>query len=121
MRPTQPRYQFTWDVQKVISLLESWWPLDGIPLQQLTWRLTMLLALAAGQRVQTLSAISLTNPRWQEGTGCQIIFTELLKTPQPGVAPLVLSFPDFPEQPRVCVPTTIRRYLRETQGLRKGK
>ena len=119
MRPTQPRCQFTWDVQKVISLLESWWPLDRIPLEQLTWRLAMLLALASGQRVQTLAAISLTNLRWQEGRGCQIIFTELLKT-RPGVAPLVLWFPDFPDQPRVCVPTTIRRYLRETQGLRRG-
>ena len=59
----QPRHQFTWDVQKVISLLESWWALDGIPLEQLTWRLAMLLALASWQRVQTLAAISLTNLR----------------------------------------------------------
>ena len=62
LRPPRPRYDTTWDVEVVFTHLESWWPLESIPLSRLTKKLVTLLALVA-QRVQSQSFISLPHIR----------------------------------------------------------
>ena len=53
-RPTVPRYAVTWDVNKVLCMLKSWYPYTGMSLKRLTLKTCMLVALASSDRAQTL-------------------------------------------------------------------
>lgn len=59
MRPPMPRYENTYPniVLTYIKTLNN----DEISLERLTQKLAVLLALATGQRIQTLSLIHLNN------------------------------------------------------------
>ena len=54
MRPTIPRYAVTWDVNKVLCMLKSWYPYTGLSLKRLTLKTCMLIALSSSDRAQTL-------------------------------------------------------------------
>lgn len=34
VRPPEPRYSFTWDVNVLLTFLESWFPLSALELKQ---------------------------------------------------------------------------------------
>lgn len=55
VRPPEPRYSFTWDVNVLLTFLE--FPLSALDLKQLTLKTAALEALV--HRSQTLSALSL--------------------------------------------------------------
>ena len=52
--PLKPRYQFTWDVSKVLTFLSTLFPLDRLSMKMLTLKLTALIALLTAPRAQTL-------------------------------------------------------------------
>ena len=54
MRPTVPRYAVTWDVNKVLCMLRSWFPYSGMSMKRLTLKTCMLVALASSDRAQTI-------------------------------------------------------------------
>jgi len=56
-RPTVPRYAVTWDVNKVLSFLQTWFPHRGLSLKQLTLKTCMLIALSGSDRAQTIQSI----------------------------------------------------------------
>ena len=58
LRPPQPRYTKTWDVNKVLSYLKSLGPNDSLSLKQLTLKTAALLTILAGQRIHTLHMLS---------------------------------------------------------------
>lgn len=60
-RPSLPKYQFIWDPQTVLNFISGWYPNEVLPLDQITKKLAMLLALCTGHRVQTISVIKLTD------------------------------------------------------------
>ena len=55
-RPSLPRYTHTWDVNHMLQYLNRQ-DLGQFTLKQLTLKLTMLLCLLTGQRLQTLAAL----------------------------------------------------------------
>ena len=55
IRPSNPRYNCTWDVKLVLNYLESLSPLAEINFKYLTLKLTMLMVLLSAQRAQTLA------------------------------------------------------------------
>jgi len=59
LKPQKPKYDFIWDPAPVISALASIYPYDPLPLEVITKKLILLLALGSGQRVQTLTAIKI--------------------------------------------------------------
>ena len=93
------------------------WPLEALSLQRLTYRLILLLALATAQRTQTLQAISLPNLR-QIIHGYAIEIPKLIKTSRPGTFQPLLELPRFPNNPPLCVPTTLESYVAATAPLR---
>jgi len=117
LRPTQAKYQYSWYVQPVLTLLESWWPLSRLNLATLSRRLATLLALATGQRVQTLALIDLRNVR-RHDTGYDVAIPAVIKTSLPGAPQPLLRLPDFPTSPRLCVPTTLTHYMSVTRSKR---
>lgn len=85
LRPSLPRYSFTYDIDIVLKYLESLGDPDKLPLKVLTYRTVTLLCIFSGQRDQTISSIDVFQPR-----KIVVFITERLKTSRPGhhVAPL---------------------------------
>ena len=83
IRPPEPRYSFTWDVNVLLTFLESWFPLSVLELKQLTLKTVALVALVSAQRSQTLSALSIDFMN-STATGTQFVVNSLLKSSRPG-------------------------------------
>ena len=58
-RPPKPRYEVTWDVSKVLDHIESLGSSDSLSLQNLTWKLAMILALTRPSRSADLVMLDL--------------------------------------------------------------
>lgn len=66
LRPTLPKYNLTWNVDQVLDYLSNWYPNEKLNLDQLSKKLTTLLALVTGHRVQTLSVIDVKNIKFTD-------------------------------------------------------
>ena len=54
-QPTpRSRYAATWEMECVLELLQTWHPPEQLPVERLTWKLTMRLALAGAKRTVEL-------------------------------------------------------------------
>lgn len=118
LRPSKPRYENTWDPTLVLDYLRSL-ENNKLSLENLSYKLAMLLALSTGQRVQTISVIELANIR-KCNDGIEIKITQRIKTsslnrPQP-----VLSLPFYPTEPNICVATTLLFYIEKTSSFRNN-
>ena len=101
VRPPVPRYSFTWDVNVMLTFLESWFPLSALELKQLTLTRAALVALVSAQRSQTLSVLSIEFIN-STATGTQFVVNSLLKSSRPGKSSLIVSLPAFPENEKLC-------------------
>ena len=77
--PALPRYKDIWNVNKVLKILAAWTLGEGLSLKSLSRKLTMLLALLSGQRVQILNALTLSSMTLSE-TKCLFTIGTPLKT-----------------------------------------
>ncbi|XP_046602576.1 uncharacterized protein LOC124296587 [Neodiprion lecontei] len=63
-----------------------------------------------------------TKPRydetWDVGIGFEIRISDIIKTSRPGAFQSLLLLPYFREQPRLCIASTLKRYLEITKPLR---
>lgn len=115
--PTKPKYCATWDVSAVLENLKGQHPLADLSLQALAEKLTMLLLLSTGHRLQTISSISIQNLK-ETPEGFWTNIDKMLKTTRPGSASPLLFIPRFENIPELCVCSTLKEYLRRTQDLR---
>ncbi|XP_069109039.1 uncharacterized protein, partial [Argopecten irradians] len=115
-RPSLPRYTHTWDVKTVLDYLESI-NIGNISLKDLTLKLTMLLALVSGQRVQTLHTLSVNNVKCVEDN-VEIKVTALLKQSKPGKHLSVLTFEKFSNE-NLCVVIHLLKYIKMTTDIRE--
>lgn len=83
LRPTAPKYTFTWDVSIVLRYLAELNPLERLPITELTEKTVMLMALCTAHRAQTLANIDIRNIK-QVTNGMEIRMSELIKTSGPG-------------------------------------
>lgn len=118
-RPSMPKYQETWDVDKVLEILETWPEVEELSLKKLTLRLIMLLALVSGQRGQTIHTLKVDDIRLKEER-CTLVFSAVLKQTRAGTHLKPLELKTF-ENKRLCIVTHLRHYLKVTETLRKGK
>ena len=117
LNPPKPRYKETWDPSLVLAYLTTLEPIDSISLEHLSLKLIMLLALATGQRQQTLHAIDIRNIQQAPG-GIQIKVEKLLKTSKPGSIQPCIFLPRFESQMSLCVARTLEEYLKRTLPFR---
>ena len=61
LRPSQPKYDSTWDPDQVLDTLRAWPENEKLPLLRLGKKLVALLALATAQCLQTLVHIEVPN------------------------------------------------------------
>ena len=119
VRPPEPRYSFTWDVNVLLTFLESWFPLSALELKQLTLKTAALVALVSAQRSQTLSALSIDLMN-STATGTQFVVNSLLKSSRPGKSSLIVSLPAFPENEKLCAHSTLLHYIARTASIRQS-
>ena len=118
IRPPEPRYSFTWDVNVLLTFLESWFPLSVLELKQLTLKIVALVALVSAQRSQT-SALSIDFMN-STATGTQFVVNSLLNSSTPGKSPLMVSLPAFPENEKLCAHSTLLHYVARTASIRQS-
>lgn len=112
-----PRYQETWNVETVLNYLRSL-ALEEISLKQLTLKTVMLLALLSGQRVQTLSLLSIDHMTSSQDS-VEFEITKLLKQSRPGKHLSCISFCSYPEQ-NICIVRHVQKYIEITSKLRQS-
>lgn len=116
LRPCKPKYTNTWDPLIVLNYVRELKNTD-ISLEYLTYKLSILVALATGQRVQTLSLIEVDNIL-RSDAGIEIKITQRIKTSGRNRLQPTLVLPFFKEDSEVCVASTLLLYMRKTESLR---
>ena len=115
-RPSLPKENFTWDVEKLLRYLSSLSPPKALDLHTLSCKLATLIVLLSGQRGQSVHLLKLPDI---EHNASQLIlrFTVLLKHSRPGTHLDEIVLPAYTE-PRLCVVTTYKEYVSRTKPLR---
>lgn len=117
LRPPIPRYNVIWDVNIVLDYLKNFPSDKDIPLNLLTYKLVMLLALTTKQRAQTLKAISIEE--FQMSNSLIIIpIRKLLKHSTQRSNKTALYLERFLQDDSICVVNNLRLYLEKTATLR---
>ena len=120
MKPSRPKYNYTWDPITVIKYLASYYPNSELSLEKLTKKLVTLLALITAQRVQTLSLIKIKNIKFTDSFA-QIFIDDRIKTTKINKLQPLLEIPIFREQENVCVYSTLKEYIQKTAQIRKNE
>lgn len=101
----------------MLEYLSKLYPNDTLSLDKITHKCTALLALATGQRTQTLSLIKLPNINTYDNR-IVITITDLVKTSGIGRAQPVLDLPFFVDKPNICPATCVIAYVSATAPIR---
>lgn len=104
LKPSRPKYTYTWDPQQVLNFVSNWYPNDDLSLEKITEKLVVLLAICTAHRVQTLSLIRLENIVINQN-GVKIGITDIIKTSAVGLI-------------SICPATTLKDYISVTETLR---
>lgn len=116
LRQAQPRYNHTWDPQCVLRYFGSHPTTSSTCLKDVLKKLVSLLALATGQRLQTLQKIDIENI--QISPSKILIFVPgQVKTSGRGKLQPLLVLPFF-KDPQLCPARTLAQYLTVTRNLR---
>ncbi|KMQ84076.1 reverse transcriptase and recombinase [Lasius niger] len=116
-KPTRAKYQRIYDLEPVLKELERLYPLENLSLQDLTDKLVVLLAIVTAHRKQTLSLIKISNIR-KINNGYEIEIPDRVKTTRPGSCQPLLTLSTFRGNLKLCVATTLERYLAVTKDPR---
>nr|CAI5860450.1 unnamed protein product [Callosobruchus analis] len=115
LRWSRPGYTATWDPTPLLTYIENL-P-SPLSLKTLSYKLTTLLALITGERLQTISLIRLSNII-QGSRETVINISDLTKTSRTGKAQPCLHIPIFPQSPLLCGATILKEYIKRTVPLR---
>ncbi|XP_074654516.1 uncharacterized protein LOC141908379 [Tubulanus polymorphus] len=118
MRPSEPRYNSTWDVSIVLRWAAKLSPLRFLSLKQLTLKTVILLALVIAARGQNMFLLDCT--RMKKGLDKFEFFYEAiaLKQSRQGQKAYVASIPRFDKNKKICPYMTICEYLKRTKIMR---
>lgn len=116
-RPSLPRYTSIWDVGVVLTFLKTLSPASKLILKDLTFKLTMLLMLVSGQRIQTIHSLDIEN-MITHSSYFQFKIPCKLKQTKPGRHLEDLCFKAYAPDKRLCVYNYLKAYLEATRLLR---
>lgn len=116
-RPPKPRYENTWDPSIVLTYVRSL-PNNSISLEILTRKLAVLLALATGHRIQTLSLININNIVVKLHEKVEIRIVDRIKSTKLNRPQPYLILPFLKDDPEICVARVLLQYLEKTKELR---
>jgi integrase len=114
-KPPAPKYGSVWDVQIILDHLDKMGDSDKLPLKELTFRLTMLLALASPKRCNEIAALTLENCQSSESS----FRFFLSKTKNRGFGKQHEAlYTEFTENRNLCPVSNLRAYLEQTKAIR---
>lgn len=119
LKPSFPRYTTTWDPNIILNYLAGMFPNQSLSLDQLSKKLVVLLALATGQRCQTLSMIKISNINIKKDR-IIINITDIIKTSGIGRTQPWLDIPFFTQRLSVCPADTLITYISVTSNIRSS-
>ena len=105
----------TWEVNKVLNYLKSTSSTE-CSLKDLTLKLVTLMSLLSAKRGRTIHYLSLEDMVVSE-TSVTFVVSKPLKQSKPGSKPTVVEFVAYPDNPNICVVTTLKAYLDRTSAL----
>lgn len=117
LKPPKPRYNETWDVDKILDYIEDLGSTRDLSLADLSKKLVLLLSIATGQRLQTLANIRINDIK-KSKEEIQIRVPARLKTSRPNAAQPLLILPFLREKPLLCVASALIIYIKKTEKLR---
>ena len=119
-RPTFPKYTEIWDVNVVLSYLKTLSPVAKLSLKDLTYKVTMMLMLLSGQRIQTIQLLDLKDMTMSKS---QFTFkvSSKVKHTKPGRHLQDLKFKAYAPDRRLCIYTYLQKYLAVTKPLRRDE
>ena len=100
-RPPQPKYTFTWNVEKVLLYIGKLYPNENLTDKDLTLKTTILLALTAASRSLEIKNLDLRF--MTKSNNSYFTLAKLFKSWRKGKAPPSLEFLSFPTEKSLCV------------------
>lgn len=118
--PPKPRYTRTWQVSQVLDYLSSLGDDKDLDLIQLSEKLSSLASIVSAQRMQTLSFLDISHLCLTNDSASFHVM-DLLKTTsiRKNISHQTVEFKVFPSNPKLCVVSTLREYLKRTEPLRQ--
>lgn len=117
LRPSNPKYETTWDPKIVLDYLSSL-PLNRkLSTQDLGRKLITRLALLTGHRLQTFSLIEVENVE-KVDNAIHIKIPKRIKTSGRNRKQPVLVLPFYLENIKICAATTLKYCIKRTQSRR---
>lgn len=116
LRPTAPKYNNTWDVSILLNFIENNY-CDSNNLEINTKKTVCLLALATGQRAQTISLIDIENIAIKDDC-ITIKIDKLIKTSAPNRCQPFLTLPFFNDKEKICPARAVIKYMEITKDIR---
>ena len=117
LRPTKPKYQETWDVNKVLCYLKTLSPVEHLTLKLLSYKLVMLIALTQASRSQSISLLSIDGMK-KDDKSFTLYYSGLLKQCRKGKVNPVVQFHMYSLDSDICVYRTLNEYIIRTSPLR---
>lgn len=119
LRPQRPKYNTSWDPALVLNYLKNLYPNEGLGLEDLSLKLSTLLALITAHRVQTLSLIKIENIKYSE-MGVDIFIPDRIKTSGKNKQP-ILQLPYYKDDECLCAVKCLETYILVTKNIRQAK
>ena len=117
LRPPQPRYSDTWNVDMVIQHLQSLGDNSKLTLKVLGQKLALLMALVEASRSSELHALDVRY-RVFKPEGVLFSLQTLTKKRACGAPPRQLFFAAFPKDQNLCVVQCLKEYEKQTEAFR---
>ncbi len=118
-RPALRRYKQIWEVSVVLKYLRFLGDNTQLSPQDLTMKITVLLALVTGQRCQTIQVLNIEQLVRNDDM-LSFHINKLLKTSRPGKHFGMIQIKAFTEDKVICPVTVLKEYVARTLPLRKN-
>ena len=118
LRPPQPRYSSTWDVNKVLDHITKKGANKDLNLKDLTLKTTMLLALTRPSRSADLHSLDIRLFR-SSPEGVTFMPSKPAKQTKAGKIGQGYFFPKFEQNPLLCPVDAVSSYMDRTSPLRR--
>lgn len=119
MRPSEPKYDITWDPKIVLDYLSSLPINKKLNTRDLGYKLITLLALITGHRLQTFSLIEVENVE-EVNKAIHIKIPKRIKTSGHNKKQPFLNLPFYHKNEKICAAPTLKSYTKRTQSRREG-
>ena len=120
-RPPRPKLCPTWSVDKVLKTLKTWSPASSLDLKCLTYKTSMLVALASAKRPSSLALLSVKRGFCEIGdSSIRFQPVDLEKTEGPNHCGRPLVIDKFQDDPRLCPFRYLKAYIKRAEALRSS-